>query len=61
MNVLAFSIPPDLDWRWRIVSYNGDTVEESQMSFPTIAQAVAAGAARLQRDLDQERSRGRRW
>ncbi len=47
MNVLAFSTPPNLDWRWRIVNYAGEMIEESQASFPTIAGAVAEGRKRL--------------
>lgn len=35
-------------WRWRIVNDAGAMVEESRETFPTIAVAVASGAARLQ-------------
>jgi hypothetical protein len=47
MNVLAFSSPNRPDWRWRIVNYAGEMVEESQTSFATIAIAVAEGKRRL--------------
>jgi len=50
MNVFAFS-----DWRWRIVDLKGETMEESSASFPTIAQAIAAGAERLQLCIDRDR------
>ena len=41
MNVLSVSTPGHPDWRWRIVGYHGETVEESYTAFPTIAEAVA--------------------
>ena len=47
MQVLAFSSPQYPDWRWRIVNYAGETIEESSSVFPTIAAAVAQGAKRL--------------
>lgn len=47
MQVLAFCTPANTSWRWRIVSYSGDIVEESHQVFPTIATAVAQGAKRL--------------
>jgi hypothetical protein len=47
MQVGAFSTPHELDWRWRIVNYAGEMVEESSRLFPTIAAAVAAGNLRL--------------
>jgi hypothetical protein len=48
MNVLAFSTPRRANWRWRIVNYAGEIVEESEASFPTISSAVAEGAKRLE-------------
>ena len=57
MNVLAFSTRHAGDWRWRIVGYSGETIEESQATFPTIAQAVAAGSERLQQHTDRDRPR----
>ncbi|MBI1847172.1 MAG: hypothetical protein HY294_16885 [Candidatus Rokubacteria bacterium] len=47
MHVLAFSTPSRPEWRWRIVNYAGDVIEESRTSFPTIARAVSAGGERL--------------
>ena len=47
MNVFAFSTPDRPDWRWRIVNYAGDIVEESRDSFFTISAAVAKGTERL--------------
>jgi hypothetical protein len=48
VNVVAISTPRRPDWRWRIVNYAGEIVEESEASFPTIASAVAEGGKRLQ-------------
>jgi len=42
------------NWRWRIVGYYGEMVEESSASFPTIAEAVAEGRERLQRHTDRD-------
>jgi len=47
MQVTAISTPRYPEWRWRITDYAGETVEESQASFPSIAAAVAAGTERL--------------
>jgi hypothetical protein len=47
MQVTAFSTPAAPDWRWRIVNYAGDVLEESRGSFSTIAAAVASGTERL--------------
>jgi hypothetical protein len=47
MQVTAFSTPAMPEWRWRIVNYAGDTVEESRETFPTISAAVARGTRRL--------------
>ena len=47
MQVLAFSSPQSPDWRWRIVNYEGEMVEESSRAFSSIAGAVAEGARRL--------------
>jgi len=35
------------DWRWRISDYAGTTLEAPEVSFATIAAAVAAGRRRL--------------
>jgi hypothetical protein len=47
MQVTAFSTPLRPDWRWRIVNYAGEILEESRDSYPTIASAVAKGTQRL--------------
>jgi hypothetical protein len=39
MNVIAVSRPGQPDWRWRIVDYHGQTVDDSYTSLPTIAEA----------------------
>lgn len=55
MQVGAFSSPDEPDWRWRIVNYAGETIEESRATFPTIALAVEDGTKRLRR-LGEDRS-----
>jgi hypothetical protein len=66
MQVIALSTPSYPDWRWRIVNYGGDIVEESFETFPSIAIAVAEGTRRLRTLNDQDLSvrpglvRGRR-
>lgn len=48
MQVAAVSTPQDESrWRWRIVNYAGEVVEESRETFPTIASAVEQGSKRL--------------
>ncbi len=47
MQVIAFSTPARPDWRWRIVNYAGEVIEESHATFRTIAIAVEEGARRL--------------
>jgi hypothetical protein len=47
VNVAAFSTPTQPDWRWRIVTFAGEVIEESRERFPTIAAAVAMGRRRL--------------
>jgi hypothetical protein len=48
VNVVAFSTPLHPSWRWRIVTYAGEVVEESQANFPSIQSAVADGTKRMQ-------------
>jgi hypothetical protein len=48
MQVTAFSTPSQPDWRWRIVNYAGEIIEESRETFPNIASAVARGTQRLE-------------
>jgi hypothetical protein len=47
MQVVAFSTPSRPEWRWRIVSYAGDMVEESHETFSSIGTAVAEGTRRM--------------
>jgi hypothetical protein len=47
VQVIAFATLRSPDWRWRIVNYAGEMVEESLGSFSTIAEAVVAGGQRL--------------
>ena len=47
MQVTAISTPRHPEWRWRISDYAGTTVEESAVTFASIAAAVAAGRERL--------------
>ncbi len=51
VQVVAFAMHSDPDWRWRIVNYAGETVEESSRAFSSIAEAVSAGSERL-RQMD---------
>ncbi len=44
---MAFSTPSRPQWRWRIVDYDGHTLEESSETFPSIAAAVAGGTERM--------------
>jgi hypothetical protein len=55
VTVFAFSSPRTPDWRWRIVDYGGETLEESSASFSTLAQAMAAGTERLHIRIDRDR------
>ena len=48
MQVAAVSTPQDgARWRWRIVNYPGEIVEESRETFATIGSAVEQGSKRL--------------
>jgi len=47
VQVLAFSTPQTPLWRWRIVNYAGELIEESHETFPTIAGALEEGSKRL--------------
>jgi hypothetical protein len=47
VQVLAFSTPQDPLWRWRIINYAGELIEESRETFQTIARAIEAGSKRL--------------
>jgi len=47
VQVLAFSTPESPLWRWRIINYAGELVEESRETFATIASAIEQGSKRL--------------
>jgi hypothetical protein len=55
MQVAAFSSPGHPDWRWRIINYAGETVEESRRTYQTIALAVDEGTKRL-KEMPPDRS-----
>jgi hypothetical protein len=63
MQVTAISTPRYPEWRWRITGYAGEVVEESQVGFPSIASAVAAGTERLvgMNVIDRSDSTPRAW
>ena len=46
MQVAAVSIPGSPGWRWRVVNYAGELIEESHETYPTISIAVAHGKKR---------------
>ena len=54
--VIAFATPVRPEWRWRIVNYAGEMVEESFTTFPTIAVAVTRGTQRLEEMNATDRS-----
>ena len=47
MQVTAFCTPARPEWRWRIVNYAGEIIEESRETFDSISAAVAKGTERL--------------
>jgi len=47
VQITAFSVPAHPGWRWRLVNYAGEMVEESHQTFETIGTAVADGKVRL--------------
>jgi hypothetical protein len=47
MQVLAVSSPQEPLWKWRIINYAGEVVEESRETFSTIAGALEQGSKRL--------------
>ena len=62
MYVTAFSTPAEPDWRWRIVNYAGEVIEESHERFPTISAAVARGTERLVKlDIVDRSAPARNW
>ena len=61
MNVAAFNSPEDPAWRWRIVNYAGETIEESHDRFPSIGAALAQGARKLAAMNVVDRSQPVNW
>jgi hypothetical protein len=63
MQVTAISTPRHPEWRWRISDYAGTTVEESAVTFASIAAAVAAGRERLltMTEPDRAEPQARTW
>jgi hypothetical protein len=47
MQVAAVATPNDSGWRWRIVNYAGEVIEESPGTFGSISAALTQGRARL--------------
>jgi hypothetical protein len=47
MQVVAFSSPSRPEWRWRIVGYSGEMVEESYETFASITTAITEGTHRM--------------
>ena len=61
MQVTAFATSTDPDWRWRIVNYAGETIQESRETFPTIAAAVARGTQYMSRLREDRSAPVRAW
>jgi hypothetical protein len=61
MHVAAISTPGRPEWRWRISDYAGTIVEESEVTFATIAAAVAAGRERVNAMTEPDRSDSKPW
>jgi hypothetical protein len=62
VQVTAFCTPARPDWRWRIVSYAGEVVEESYETFRSIAAAVAKGTERmLELNVVDQQDLSRAW
>jgi hypothetical protein len=60
MQVVAISTPVRAGWRWRIVNYAGEVIEESRDVFVTISSAVGKGTQRLVQMNAIDRSEPRR-
>jgi len=61
MVVAAFNTPNNPAWRWRIVNYAGETIEESRDGFPSIGAALAQGAQTLAAMNVVDRSQPANW
>jgi hypothetical protein len=57
VQITAFSVPAHPGWRWRLVNYAGEMVEESHQTFETIGRAVADGKERLAQMDSVDRSK----
>jgi hypothetical protein len=53
VTAVAFSVPGKPGWRWRIVNYGGETIEESHSVFGTLALALDEGRGRLRDHAEQ--------
>jgi len=53
MTAVAFSVPGESGWRWRIVNDNGETIQESHTVFATLALALEEGRERLRHHTEQ--------
>jgi len=53
MTAVAFSVPGESGWRWRIVNDSGETIEESNTVFATLALALDEGRERLRHHAEQ--------
>jgi hypothetical protein len=47
MHVYAVSTPSAKGWRWRIMNYAGEVIEESRRTYSSVAAAVTEGGQRL--------------
>ena len=54
MNVVAVSTPSSPEWRWRIMDYAGQMIEESDGTFLSIESAVTDGAKRVRARDDRD-------
>ena len=54
MNVVAISTPSSVSWRWRIIDYSGQMVEESDGTFGSIESAITHGVERMRARDEQD-------
>jgi hypothetical protein len=54
MTVVAFAVPGQPGWRWRIVDYNGQMVDESDAVFETMQLALVAGGEHLEQRPERD-------
>jgi hypothetical protein len=59
--VTAFNTPRNPAWRWRIVNYAGETIEESRDGYPSIGAALAQGGEKLAAMNVVDRSQPVNW